>query len=239
MWARHCLLAGGLLLSHACSADQPARALPPAAGSTAQSSAAGSSAGAGLPMFSEPPGDTLVQLPDEDGGALPLPTNAAAKPPADPRITFEWTESQPVGTACQPGQYTGTFSCTLTFDDQLAQLFGFMSELTGPVTLTLERSMDGEFLEITDGRFDAVVESFVGASASLHGRLDCRTNHFEAVLFDGVWVIGDPAMPFLPGGALEGQLMGTYQDSALSGMWTLQDPALGKCVGSWNASWVP
>jgi hypothetical protein len=241
MWARRVLFVGWLLLPLACNADAPnTRELPPpVAGASAPPSAAGPSAD-GLPTgFGEMPTDTLVDLPDEDAGTLPLPTNAAAKPPADPGITFEWTESQPIGTTCEPGEYTGTFSCTLTLQDELAQLLGFTTVLTGPVTLTLQRSMDGEFLEIADGQFDAVVESIIGAHASLRGKLDCRTSQFEAELFDGVWVVGDPAMPFLPGGTLEGHILGTYQDSTLSGMWTIADPALGECVGNWDASWTP
>jgi len=231
---RHVLLAS-LLLAHACSGDAPNSREPvaSAAGTSAQPPAAGSAADAAIPMFGDMPVE-VIDLPDEDGGALPLPTNAAAKPPADPSITFEWSESQPVGTACEPGEYTGTFTCTMTLQDELAQLLGVMFELNGPMRLTLERSMNGEFLEIKDGQFDAVVEELIGAHASLTGKLDCRTNRFEAQLFDGVWTVGDPAMPLFPGGALEGTLAGTYQDNALAGTWSISDPALGACVGTWD-----
>lgn len=234
------LVAGVAILTHACSSDSPARETPPTLPPppAAQPSAAGSRAAEAPPPIPDMPID-VIDLPDEDGGTLPLPTNAPPKPPADPNITFDWTETQPQSAQCQPGQYTGTFMCTFALTDEVAMMLGFAVELTGPVTFKLERSMNGEFLEITQGQFEAVANGFVGARAMLHGKLDCRTNHFEATLSDGLWAFGDPAAPLLPGGTLEGLISGSYLDSALSGMWSIGDPALGNCDGTWEVSQMP
>lgn len=233
------LVAGVAALAYACSSEPPARAAPATPPPNTQPPAvAGSHADDGVLPIPDMPID-VIDLPDEDGGALPLPTNAPPKPPADPKITFEWTETQPLDSMCQAGQYTGTFTCTFALTDEVAMMLGFAIELTGPVTFTLERSMNGEFLEISQGQFEAVANGFIGARAMLHGKLDCRTNHFEATLSDGMWAFGDPAAPLIPGGMLEGLITGSYQSSALSGMWSIGDPMLGNCDGTWNVSLMP
>ncbi|HKP56943.1 MAG TPA: hypothetical protein VJV78_09495 [Polyangiales bacterium] len=228
----------------ACAGDEIAARQQPgsAAGASAQPPAAGDSAGSsagGLVPGVTDAGSTMVVLPDDDGGAVTLPSSQAKKPPADPKITFDWTESQPSTLSCEPGEYVGKFSCVFTLDDEVAALLGGTVQLEGDLRLTLVRSMNGEFLEITDGRFEAVAASIIGARAMLSGKLDCRTNRFQASLSDGLWAVGDPAMPVLPGGMLEGDITGMYRDRMLSGEWTLGDPMLGDCVGTWTASLTP
>jgi len=227
------------VLAHACSSDSQKREIPATPPPiTSQPAVAGARADNGVLPIPDMPIE-VIDLPDEDKNTLPLPTNAPPKPPADPKITFDWTETKPADSTCQPGQYTGTFTCTFALTDEVAMMLGFAIELMGPVTFTLERSMNGEFLEITQGQFEAVANGFVGARAMLHGKLDCRTNHFEATLSDGLWAFGDPAAPLIPGGMLEGLISGSYQSNALAGMWSIGDPMLGDCDGTWNVSWMP
>jgi hypothetical protein len=182
---------------------------------------------------------TLIPLPDEDAGTLSLP--AMAKRPADPNITFDWKETLPGTDACSPGRYVGTFSCTFVLTGQAAQLAPNNIMLTGPLTLTLMKSANGEFLEISDGEFAAIAVAVIGARASLQGKLDCATDRFTATLHDGAWALGDPAMPLLPGGTLNGDLTGMYDgmQRTLSGVWTIGDPSVGTCMGTWTVSLTP
>jgi hypothetical protein len=244
MFAHRDSLVGLLLLSlSACAGDaSEARQTQTTAGAAAQPAAAGAAAGTksdGLLPGLPDAGNTLVVLPDDDGGALILPSSQAKKPPADPNITFDWTESQPSAASCEPGEYRGMFSCVFTLNDQQPALFGNTTPLQGEVRLTLVRSMSGEFLEISEGKFEAVASAVIGARAMLTGKLDCRTNRFEAMLMNGLWAFGDPAAPLIPGGVLAGTILGMYQDRRLSGEWTLGDPMLGDCVGTWSASLTP
>jgi hypothetical protein len=58
---------------------------------------------------------------------------------------------------------------------------------------------------------------------------------------DGAWALGDPAMPLLPGGMLTGDLTGMYDGTqrTLSGVWTIGDPSVGTCAGTWTVSLTP
>jgi hypothetical protein len=109
------------------------------------------------------------------------------------------------------------------------------------VSLTFEQSADGEFLEITDGDFAAVANLVIGARAQIRGRLDCNTLMLNAMAVDGQWAIGDPDLPLLPGGGLEGQITGTLDPATgtLAGEWTFGDPAFGSCPGTWSVVFVP
>ena len=235
-------LIGLSLLLSACAGDAiEARQAPITAGAPAPpmaaSGAGGSQAGGLIPGLSDA-GTGMITLPDDDGGVT-LPSSEAKKPPADPKITFDWPESQPNKLSCEPGEYVGKFSCLFTLDNEWGQLFGGMAQLEGEVRLTLVRSMSGEFLEIANGQFEALASSVIGARAMLVGKLDCRTQRFEASLMNGLWAFGDPTNPLFPGGMLEGDIMGMYQDRKLSGEWTLGDPLQGDCVGTWMASLNP
>ena len=50
----------------------------------------------------------------------------------------------------------------------------------------------------------------------------------SAVFLGGAYVF--------PGGSLEGVITGSAQSRELTGMWSISDPALGACVGTWSAS---
>lgn len=166
------------------------------------------------------------------GGAVVKPN-----PGLDPNATFDWPESPPGGGQCEDGTYTGTFDCT--FSDPS----GFIPdvELTGPVTLTFTKSKDGEFLEITEGDFEAVANDVIGARAKITGKLDCSTLMLTAMAVDGAWSIGDPNDPVIPGGALSGDITGTLDPMSgmLSGQWNFGDPDIGACPGTWSVMHTP
>ncbi|MDD9944898.1 MAG: hypothetical protein OXU20_27900 [Myxococcales bacterium] len=155
----------------------------------------------------------------------------------DPTVEFEWPEWQSdEEDSCRGGTYTGTFRCTFTDATGL-----LVVQLEGPVSLTFVKSMDGEFLEITDGHFDAIANLIIGASATIQGRLDCGTLMLRATAVDGAWAFGDPDLPLLPGGALAGDITGTLDPGTgeLAGEWTFGDPDFGLCPGSWSVRYQP
>ena len=201
---------------------------PDGSGAPAQS-AAGSMA----PPTMVPP----ATAPAANPGGAPAGT---FKPRAtlDPMAQFEWPESSPGdGSQCQAGTYTGTFMCT--FMDPSGWIPPI--ELTGPVSLTFSKSMDGEFLEISNGLFEAVANLFIGARANIQGKLDCNTLSLQAKAVDGTWAVGDPNAPVAPGGAISGDITGTLDPATgtLSGDWTFGDPAIGNCPGKWSVTYAP
>jgi hypothetical protein len=158
----------------------------------------------------------------------------------DPSVRFEWPESSTATGSndnCKAGSYVGTFTCVFT--DSSSGLI--MIELTGPVSLTFVKSMDGEFLEISNGEFSALANLVIGARAKIQGKLDCNTLRLDAVAVDGQWAIGDPTLPLVPGGELEGQISGSLDPNTgqLSGQWTFGDPAIGSCPGTWSVTYAP
>lgn len=179
------------------------------------------------PAASTPP---PRRLSDEDAGT-------SDQDPLDPTVEFSWPESStkpPTNETCRAGMYTGTFTCEFT-DTSGA----FMLELSGDVSLTFVKSMNGEFLEISDGDFAALANLIVGARAQIRGKLDCNSLTLEAMAVDGAWAIGDPSLPLIPGGVLEGQITGMLDPSTgrLSGQWTFGDPATGNCPGTWSVTY--
>jgi hypothetical protein len=160
------------------------------------------------------------------------------RPELDDSAEFDWPETPPGGGGdCEAGTYIGTFGCTFTDNSG----FGIVIELTGPVSLTFVKSQDGEFLEITDGDFEAVANLFVGARAQIQGRLDCSSHMLDAMAVNGEWAIGDPDFPLIPGGTLEGAITGTLDPSTgtLQGQWTFGDPTFGACPGTWSVTYAP
>jgi hypothetical protein len=200
-------------------------ASPPAAGAN------GSAQSPAAPM------DAAPAAPAADPGGPPAGT-FKPRPSLDPGAMFEWPESAPgSGESCQAGTYTGTYACM--FMDPSGAIPPI--ELTGPVSLTFTRSVDGEFLEIANGEFEAVANLFIGARAKIAGKLDCDTLSLQAMAVEGMWALGDPDAPLLPGGGLAGDITGTLDPATgiLAGDWTLGDPAIGNCPGTWSVTYVP
>jgi hypothetical protein len=165
--------------------------------------------------------------------------------PPDPGVEFVWPETLPGGDdICQPGTYTGDFFCVANAafllqlvppEDGAAGI-----PVLGPVTLTFERSMDGEFLEIKKGVLEGLALEAWGFVAELEGRLDCKTLKFEAHASSGVYGLGLPVA--VPMGTFGGTLTGTLDPTTrqLEGDWALVDDfGVQGCNGPWTASHTP
>jgi hypothetical protein len=188
---------------------------------------------------------------DAGHSSMPVPqpgtTKGTFKPAAqlDPNAKFDWQETMPATSQCRPGTYTGMFDCGFVPDGASADTMPF--DVSGPITVTLQRSMNGEFLEISDGDLYAEAQGAFGLRAKLKGTLDCKTLMFMAVATDGAWALGDPNMPLLPGGTFAGTLTGKLdpQTGTLSGDWGLDSGAgnnatiPGTCPGTWTATFMP
>jgi hypothetical protein len=160
--------------------------------------------------------------------------------PPDPKITFDWQETTPGQNACQPGTYSGTFTCDYT-GPGIDPANPFVA--TGPVVFTLQKSQNGEFLEITDGHIQGLADEIFDFHATLNGQLDCSTNMLAGMAVDGMYGLGDANA--LPVGAFQGTLGGTLDRTSvtLSGDWNMMITdglgADGACVGPWTATWMP
>ena len=156
----------------------------------------------------------------------------------DANVRFDWEESAPTNSsACMPGKYVGTFECTYIVDAMNPDLFSAL--VKGPIELHLERSADGEFLEIRDGVLYGVAEEVFGFTAKLSGRLDCATLQLQAMAQEGMYGFGDPAV--LPIGTFAGTLGGTLDGATgrMAGAWELAVDGGGSCNGPWMASFTP
>jgi hypothetical protein len=153
----------------------------------------------------------------------------------DPSAAFVWKESLPGQGTCKPGKYTGTFTC----DYKQMGKTDVLTMVSGPVTLTLTKSMSGEFLEVSDGKLDGVAQGIFGFTATLSGKLDCSSLAFTADAVGGVYGFGDPKI--FPVGTFMGGLTGTLNTATLvlSGEWSLTENSGGTCIGPWTASYTP
>lgn len=160
--------------------------------------------------------------------------------PPDPKIMFDWAETQPGKGNCQPGTYSGTFSCDYTGPgiDSSAPF-----QASGPVVFTLKPSANGEFLEIVDGHIDGNADVIFSFTAKLMGKLDCTTNSLAGMATDGAYGFGDATAGQV--GAFQGDLSGNLDRNSvtLSGNWNMMITdglgAGGACVGPWMATWMP
>lgn len=145
-----------------------------------------------------------------------------------------------MATQCPPGTYEGSFEC----DFVPAQSDGGAGTypVSGSVAITFEKASGGEFLEVVDGEFEATAQTFYGLRARLTGELQCGSGEFEATTEGGKWALGDPAMPVVPGGMFQAELMGTLSGESpptIEGVWTLDDPMFGHCDGTWSVQKTP
>ena len=163
------------------------------------------------------------------GGTSPATSTGGL--PVDRTGAFDWPEATPSEGACEAGVYEGTFTCDVTFFPGLPP-----GQITGPLKFALTPSANGEFLEIKDGRMDAVAVDSVPFGSELSGKLDCNTKGFHADTVNGTY----GTAPFL--GQFFGSLDGTLNSvtNTLSGTWTLTSgtkemPQLTSCTGTWTS----
>jgi hypothetical protein len=187
---------------------------------------------------SQPPA-TGMQLPSDAGSdaARPVTLPEAGLPPTselDPGVAFDWPETKPgSGRRCQGGSYTGTWMCSA---------FGLVP-FNGDVELQFVESMDGEFLDLADGRLYGLVgEGEWRFDGKLIGRLDCTTLKFSAEISTGNYDSLDPfTNTYQPFGSFGGTLTGALELAAqqIEGEWSLTSDSLVNCTGPWTADFTP
>jgi hypothetical protein len=191
----------------------------------------GSAAGSGSAVGGTAGTDATAGL----GGLGTQPGTFEPNDDLDPSVTFEWKESLPGQGTCKPGKYTGMFTCDYI---QMGQTMPLVV-VSGPITITLTKSMSGEFLEVSDGQLDGIAQGIIGFTSMLTGKLDCNTLEFTASAVMGTYGFGDPKL--FPFGTFEGALTGTLDTATLvlSGDWALTENMGGVCAGPWTASFTP
>ena len=147
-------------------------------------------------------------------------------------VSFDWPEG-PVKNPCKAGVYQGNFSCTYMPGDAGGGTF----PVTGPITLKMVPSQQGEFLEVREGLLDGTANVFFTLRADISGRLDCRAAKFVATLEHGIY------SGFLViNGTFQGSLSSDYDRAASqfsNGVWSLAvDMGNGGCNGTWSAAYV-
>jgi hypothetical protein len=147
-------------------------------------------------------------------------------------ITFDWPEDAGKNP-CKAGVYQGSFQCTYMTGDA-----GFGSfPVSGPISLKMVQSLQGEFLEVREGLLDGTANVFFTFRADISGRLNCRTSKFDGQLEHGVY-----SGFLVVNGTFQGPLSSDYDRAASqfsNGVWTLAvDMGNGGCNGTWSASYV-
>ena len=147
-------------------------------------------------------------------------------------ISFDWPEG-PIKNPCKAGVYQGNFSCTYMPGDAGAGSF----PVSGPITLKMVPSQQGEFLEVREGLLDGTANLFFTLRAEISGRLDCRAAKFAGNLERGVY------SGFLViNGTFQGPLSSDYDRASSqfsNGVWSLAvDMGSGGCNGTWSAAYV-
>jgi hypothetical protein len=231
-----------------CGGEMDPRETPAARpANDAPSSVSGPPSGTGAPagvVVSADASSTPGAFGVPDAGSAPAYIDAALGPthvPFDPNVSFAWDASATDSRGCQPGTYVGTYSCPVV----LAEVFEGDSApvAEGPVTLTLTKSQNGEFLEISGGHLQlSDPDGLAELQADIVGKLDCRTNALEGKTVDGVYGPGEANL--LPAGTFEGEVSGTLDraHATLRGTWKVTWEALGfpgTCNGPFTASWMP
>ena len=223
------MLLGLALGGAACSASD-AQGSSPGMGSTAGAGATDptGSGGSGPPASGGAPGTGGTGGPSSGG------TGGSSTPPKDAGsdVVFDWPESMPGRGECKPGTYTGTFQCT--YSDPMS---GFMLPVNGPITLKLEKSQTGEFLEVRDGLLDGTTNATFVFRANISGTLDCKTASFTGSLINGIY-----SGFLIINGTFQGPLASNYdllKFAFVGGTWTLTANGIGgSCPGTWSADYT-
>lgn len=166
--------------------------------------------------------------------------DASQEPWAPPPVPEGGLDPQTPPPACPPGRYEGVFECDMvpTGLDGFSEPFN----VSGPIILHFEKDQ-GEFLQVVDGELEAAAATFFGMRAGLNGTLHCGSGDLELTTTDGMWALGDPAMPLFPGGTFETKLTGNLRESGsvptIGGTWALDEPMIGTCEGTWSVSHMP
>jgi hypothetical protein len=160
------------------------------------------------------------------GGTSPPLRDASAD------ITFDWPEGTTGKNPCKAGVYQGNFSCTYSPGDAGVGLF----PVSGPISLKMVQSQNGEFLEVREGLLDGTANLFFTFRADISGKLDCKTQRFEGKLERGTY-----SGFLIINGTFQGPLSSDYDRIASqfsNGAWSLVvDMGNGGCNGNWSAAY--
>lgn len=143
---------------------------------------------------------------------------------------------------CMSGTYTGTYSCSFSYDpnadggaaDASYDDAGF--DITGNISFQLNQAMgSGEsFMDTASGTFGGTCcAGLFTISANFGGTLDCNSGQFTGNLTNGSYT------GFFMMGTFGGPLGSCYDgktSSFVGGTWSLTVPNEGTCVGIWSAS---
>jgi hypothetical protein len=201
-------------------------------GATAGTTGAGGSGASGASGGSGGNGGGAGGVGGSGGGAGTGSGGSSPIRDASPDITFDWPEDAGKNP-CKAGVYQGSFQCTYMTGDA-----GFGSfPVSGPISLKMVQSQQGEFLEVREGLLDGTANVFFTFRADISGRLNCRTSKFDGQLEHGVY-----SGFLVVNGTFQGPLSSDYDRAASqfsNGVWTLAvDMGNGGCNGTWSATYV-
>jgi hypothetical protein len=152
---------------------------------------------------------------------------------ASPDVGFDWPEGDASKNPCKPGVYQGNFACTYSPGDAGMGLF----PVSGPISLKLVQSQQGEFLEVREGLLDGTANLFFVFRANISGKLDCKTSRFDGKLENGTY-----SGFLIINGTFQGPLSSDYDRIASqfsNGVWSLAvDMGNGGCNGTWSAAYM-
>jgi hypothetical protein len=170
------------------------------------------------------------------GGATPGSggTGAGQALDAGDDVRFVWPEAPPPGTGpgCLPGVYQGTFECTYTD----AQDAGVALPVSGPISLRLVQSQQGELLEVRDGTLDGLGNLLFVFRSDIAGELNCNTSQFTGTLVNGTY-----SGFIIVNGTFTGTMNAGYDTTnfqLIGGTWQLAvNGGNGNCAGTWSANY--
>jgi hypothetical protein len=110
--------------------------------------------------------------------------------------------------------------------------------ISGTTVFEIVDEGNGEFFEITGGKFEGVNNLGVAFSAELIGRLDCAAGKFEGQIINGSYVYQAQTYHY------EGWAIADYdriRHCFVNGTWGVTEPTIpeNRGDGTWEACWVP
>jgi hypothetical protein len=198
--------------------------------------------------------DECVCLDDKNGGTVvgssKTPQMGSSTPAGNLRadIRFDWERTEPVEGSCEPGYYEGDFqglyASGLTVVNAPIPVFALGQPGRPGLSFTLEKSGNGEMLEVKNGKMDGVADGAFPFIGTLTGTLNCETLMFDLIL-DGYYSLGlDGIGKF----KFKGPLLGGYDKvgrKVVDATWNVKEydprPTLDGAGGTgvWSAQWVP
>lgn len=198
--------------------------------------------------------DECVCLDDKNGGTVvgssKTPQTGSSTPAGNLRadIKFDWERTEPVEGSCEPGYYEGDFqglyASGLTVVNVPIPVFALGQPGRPGLSFTLEKSGNGETLEVKNGKMDGVADGAFPFIGTLTGTLNCETLMFDLIL-DGYYSLGVDGVGMFK---FKGPLLGGYDKvgrKVVDATWNVKEydppPSLDGAGGTgiWTAQWVP